>query len=91
MARLVSPLMATSDKRRYDAVIIGGGHNGLVAAAYLAAATGEPVAMRHLVQGIGRELQKSGRAPSRSAFGPYYRFLIEPGPPAGRGERAASS
>jgi len=65
--------------------------NSAVAAAYLAAAAGEPVAMRHLVQGIGRELQKSGRAPSRSAFGPYYRFVIEPGPPAARDDRAASS
>ena len=38
MSRLVSPLMATPKANAYDAVVIGGGHNGLVAAAYLARA-----------------------------------------------------
>jgi phytoene dehydrogenase-like protein len=32
----VSTSTSTSDRRPYDAIVIGGGHNGLVAAAYLA-------------------------------------------------------
>jgi broad-specificity NMP kinase len=52
--------------------------NSALAAAYLAAAEDEPIAMQHLVRGVGRELQKSGRTPSRAAFGSYYRYLIEP-------------
>jgi phytoene dehydrogenase-like protein len=34
----VSTSTSTSDRRPYDAIVIGGGHNGLVAAAYLARA-----------------------------------------------------
>jgi phytoene dehydrogenase-like protein len=51
--RLVSPLMATSNHRTYDAVIIGGGHNGLVAAAYLARAGLKVVVVerRHVLGG----------------------------------------
>src|SRR5262249_37661162 len=52
--------------------------NAASAAASLAAAEDQPIARRHLVRGIGRELQKSGRTPPRAAFGSYYRYLVEP-------------
>src|SRR6187397_679945 len=45
--------MATSNQRVYDAVIVGGGHNGLVVAAYLARAGLEVVVLerRHVLGG----------------------------------------
>lgn len=36
-ARTRAPAVATAERRRTDAIIVGGGHNGLVCAAYLAA------------------------------------------------------
>src|SRR4026208_1485489 len=45
--------MASSNHRTYDAVVIGGGHNGLVAAAYLARAGLKVIVMerRHVLGG----------------------------------------
>jgi MoxR-like ATPase len=51
--------------------------NSAVTAAYLAAAGDRPIAMADLVQGVARELQKTGRLPSRAAFGAYYEHLAE--------------
>ena len=49
--RLLTRAQSTPSKERYDALIVGGGHNGLVAAAYLAK-SGKSVAVlerRHVI------------------------------------------
>lgn len=43
--------------------------NAALAAAYLAAADGGPIAMPHLLRAIGRELEKMGRAPIAADYG----------------------
>ena len=46
--------------------------NITLAAAFLAAADGGPLEMRHLVRAIKRELQKLGKVCVEADFGPYY-------------------
>src|SRR4249920_3992957 len=60
--------MATSHQRTYDAVVIGGGHNGLAAAAYLARA-----GMRVVV--LERRHVLGGAAVTEEVF-PGFRFSV---------------
>jgi hypothetical protein len=51
--------------------------NAAQSAAFLAASAGRPIGMEHLIRGVGRELQKTGRVPSRASFGAHYDSLVE--------------
>ncbi len=46
--------------------------NCVLAAAFLAAETDEPIGMAHLIQGVVREMDKLGRPLTRAAFADYY-------------------
>lgn len=46
--------------------------NAVTAGAFLAAEDGDAISMRHLVQGVARELGKLGRPLARADFGTYY-------------------
>jgi len=54
-----------------------GGHikNIVLAAAFMAAEQGSPVAMPHLIRATQREFQKTGRMCVKSDFGPYFHLL----------------
>jgi AAA+ superfamily predicted ATPase len=58
---------------------LAGGHirNIALTAAYLAAAAGEPIAMKHLVRATRRENQKMGKLVAENEFGRYYALLKE--------------
>ncbi len=46
--------------------------NAATAGAFLAAECGQPISMEHLVQGVGREMQKLGKLPSRAEFQAHF-------------------
>jgi hypothetical protein len=60
-----------------EAFKLSGGNirNIVVAAAYMAAESGQPVTMTNLVRATQREYAKLGRMTVESEFGPYYRLL----------------
>jgi len=62
---------------------VSGGNirNAALAAAFLAADEGAPVAMRHLVLGMRREFQKMGKACVEADFEPYLDVLDTDGEP----------
>ena len=49
--------------------------NSALHAAFLAAASGEAVSMRHLIAGVRNEFEKSGKILSREQLGQYYMLL----------------
>lgn len=49
--------------------------NAVVAAAFLAAQQDQPVAMQHLVQAVGREMQKMGKLPSKADFQQHFEVI----------------
>jgi len=50
--------------------------NAALAAAFLAAAEGSAVQMRHLVQSVAREWQKLGKLPTAADFKQYYKWAL---------------
>ncbi|HYM96907.1 MAG TPA: ATP-binding protein, partial [Candidatus Sulfotelmatobacter sp.] len=59
--------------------ITGGNiRNIALAGAFLAAAEGAPIAMRHLIRATRREYQKVGRLCTEDEFGQYFELLHEP-------------
>jgi hypothetical protein len=50
--------------------------NAVVAAAFLGAAEGQPLGMRHLVTGLWREMRKGGRMIDPSEFGPWAATVV---------------
>ncbi|HEY7023480.1 MAG TPA: ATP-binding protein [Candidatus Limnocylindrales bacterium] len=62
-----------------DRFSLSGGNirNICLTAAFLAADDGEPVTMKHLIQGTGREYRKLGRLTLESEFGRYHALVPE--------------
>jgi len=60
--------------RQFD---LSGGHirNAALAGAFLAAEKKQSISMEHLVQAVGRELQKMGKLPSKSEFQAHFEVL----------------
>ena len=53
--------------------------NITLAAAFLAAAEGRPIAMADLIRGTGREYRKLGRLVTESEFGPHTHLVATEG------------
>ena len=56
--------------------------NSALTAAYLAAAEGQPISLRHAVRAIARELEKSGRPATRAEFRELHELLALTDDPA---------
>src|SRR5258708_17690943 len=74
-------LMAATTAARYDAIVVGGGHNGLVAAAYLARSGARTVVLegRHKTGGAATTQAPRPDAPQFRVTPPSY--LMSPMPP----------